>query len=84
MFWTNPRCGTQVDGRGPATGFDSAGSARRGCSDAPAAGTGLGAGRIHAPGLSKEETEKLMAAAHDICPYSDLIRNKHDVKLTAV
>ncbi len=38
----------------------------------------------HAPGLSKEETEKLMAAAHDICPYSDLIRNKHDVKLTAV
>ena len=38
----------------------------------------------HAPGLSKEETQKLMAAAHEICPYSDLIRNKHDVKLTAV
>ena len=38
----------------------------------------------HVPGLSKEETEKLMAAAHDICPYSDLIRSKHDVKLTAV
>lgn len=38
----------------------------------------------HVPGLGKDETEKLMAAAHDICPYSDLIRSKHDVKLTAV
>lgn len=38
----------------------------------------------HVPGLGKEETEKLMAAAHDICPYSNLIREKHDVKLTAV
>lgn len=38
----------------------------------------------HVPGLGKEETEKLMAAAHDICPYSDLIRKAHDVKLTAV
>jgi len=38
----------------------------------------------HAPGLSPEDTQKLMAAAHDICPYSDLIRNKHDVKLTAI
>jgi Ohr subfamily peroxiredoxin len=38
----------------------------------------------HAPGLSKEDTEKLMATAHDICPYSNLIRYPHDVKLTVV
>jgi osmotically inducible protein OsmC len=38
----------------------------------------------HVPGMSKEETEKLMAAAHDICPYSHLIRNQHDVALKAV
>ena len=37
----------------------------------------------HAPGLSKEETEKLMAAAHDVCPYSDLIRKPHEVTLKA-
>ena len=38
----------------------------------------------HVPGRSKQETEKLMAAAHEICPYSHLIREKHDVTLTAV
>lgn len=37
----------------------------------------------HAPGLDQAETEKVMAAAHDICPYSDLIRNTHEVALTA-
>jgi Ohr subfamily peroxiredoxin len=38
----------------------------------------------HAPGLSKADTERLMAAANDICPYSHLIREKHAVKLAAV
>lgn len=36
-----------------------------------------------APGLDKAEVEKIMALAHDICPYSDLIRKPHDVELTA-
>jgi len=35
------------------------------------------------PGWSKQDVEATMKAAHDICPYSDLIRNKHDVELTA-
>jgi len=35
------------------------------------------------PGWSKEDTEALMQAAHDICPYSDLIRKQHDVELKA-
>jgi Ohr subfamily peroxiredoxin len=36
-----------------------------------------------APGLDKADVEKIMALAHDICPYSDLIRKPHDVELTA-
>lgn len=35
------------------------------------------------PGWSKEDTEAVMKTAHDICPYSDLIRNKYDVELKA-
>ena len=35
------------------------------------------------PGWSKEDVEATMKAAHDICPYSDLIRNKYDVDLKA-
>ncbi len=35
------------------------------------------------PGWSQEDTEALMKAAHDICPYSNLIREKHDVELVA-
>jgi lipoyl-dependent peroxiredoxin len=35
------------------------------------------------PGMDKAEVEAIMTAAHDICPYSNLIREKHDVELTA-
>ena len=35
------------------------------------------------PGWSKAEIEALMRAAHDICPYSNLIRFAHDVELLA-
>lgn len=35
------------------------------------------------PGWNKEDTEALMKSAHDICPYSDLIRKQHDVELKA-
>ena len=34
-----------------------------------------------APGLDKADVEKIMALAHDICPYSDLIRKAHEVEL---
>jgi osmotically inducible protein OsmC len=33
------------------------------------------------PGMDKAEGEALMKAAHDICPYSNLIRFQHDVEL---
>jgi Ohr subfamily peroxiredoxin len=35
------------------------------------------------PGMDKAEVEDLMKRAHDICPYSNLIREKHDVELVA-
>jgi len=35
------------------------------------------------PGWSADDIDAIMKAAHDICPYSDLIRNKHDVELKA-
>ena len=33
------------------------------------------------PGWSKDDVEALVAAAHDICPYSNLIRYAHEVEL---
>lgn len=35
------------------------------------------------PGMEKAEIEALMKAAHDICPYSNLIRFAHEVELKA-
>jgi osmotically inducible protein OsmC len=35
------------------------------------------------PGMEKAEVEALMKSAHDICPYSNLIRFPHEVELTA-
>ena len=35
------------------------------------------------PGWSKEDVEAIMLKAHDICPYSNLIRYEHSVELTA-
>jgi osmotically inducible protein OsmC len=35
------------------------------------------------PGWSKDEVATIMTAAHDICPYSNLIRFAHDVELVA-
>jgi Ohr subfamily peroxiredoxin len=37
----------------------------------------------HVPDMDRAETEKLMQAAHDICPYSNLIRFAHSVELKA-
>ena len=35
------------------------------------------------PGMDKAEVEAIMKAAHDICPYSNLIRETHEVELKA-
>lgn len=35
------------------------------------------------PGMAKAELEDLMRRAHDICPYSNLIRFAHEVELIA-
>lgn len=34
------------------------------------------------PGWDKAEAEAIVTAAHDICPYSNLIRFAHEVELT--
>jgi lipoyl-dependent peroxiredoxin len=39
---------------------------------------------IALPGVEKAEAEKLVAAAHQVCPYSNATRNNLDVGLTIV
>jgi lipoyl-dependent peroxiredoxin len=34
------------------------------------------------PGVPREDAERLMAAAHEVCPYSNATRNNLDVGLT--
>ncbi len=36
----------------------------------------------NAPGVDKADVEKVMSLAHDICPFSDLIRKPHEVELS--
>ena len=36
----------------------------------------------HLPGVSREDAERLMHAAHEVCPYSNATRNNVDVGLT--
>jgi len=40
--------------------------------------------RISVPGLEREAAEKLVAEAHEVCPYSNATRGNVDVKLTVV
>lgn len=37
----------------------------------------------HVPGWDKADVETLLKAAHDVCPYSNLIRFAHEVELVA-
>lgn len=37
---------------------------------------------VKLPGIDKAKAEELAAKAHDVCPYSWLIRNKSEVKTT--
>jgi osmotically inducible protein OsmC len=39
---------------------------------------------ITLPGLGREEAQRLVEAAHQICPYSNATRNNVDVQLTIV
>ncbi len=40
--------------------------------------------KVSLPGLDREAAEKLVAAAHQVCPYSNATRGNVDVKLTVV
>jgi Ohr subfamily peroxiredoxin len=37
--------------------------------------------RVHVPGWPREQTEKLVHAAHQVCPYSNATRGNIDVEL---
>jgi Ohr subfamily peroxiredoxin len=37
---------------------------------------------VHIPGMEKEQAEKLVHEAHQVCPYSNATRNNIDVKLS--
>jgi lipoyl-dependent peroxiredoxin len=39
---------------------------------------------ISVPGMDKAEAEKLVATAHEVCPYSNATRGNIDVQLTVV
>ena len=39
---------------------------------------------VSLPGIGKAKAEELAAKAHDVCPYSWLIRKPHEVKTTIV
>ena len=40
--------------------------------------------KVSIPGMNKAEAEKLVHAAHQVCPYSNATRNNIDVRLSVV
>ena len=40
--------------------------------------------RVQLPGLDRADAERLVAAAHQLCPYSNATRNNVDVRLSVV
>jgi lipoyl-dependent peroxiredoxin len=40
--------------------------------------------KVSIPGMDKSEAEKLVHAAHQVCPYSNATRNNIDVRLSVV
>jgi osmotically inducible protein OsmC len=40
--------------------------------------------RVHLPGLERPDAERLVEAAHQICPYSNATRNNVDVRLSVI
>jgi Ohr subfamily peroxiredoxin len=39
---------------------------------------------VHVPGMDKADAEKLVATAHQVCPYSNATRGNIDVALTVI
>ena len=37
---------------------------------------------VHVPGMEKDQAERLVHEAHEVCPYSNATRNNIDVKLS--
>jgi len=37
---------------------------------------------VNVPGLDREQAERLVQEAHQVCPYSNATRNNIDVKLS--
>ncbi|MGR6329918.1 organic hydroperoxide resistance protein [Sphingomonas sp. XXL09] len=62
---------------------DVAVSAKVGIGPRPAGGFGITADlTVDLPGLDREQAQKLVEAAHQICPYSNATRGNVDVGLT--
>jgi len=40
--------------------------------------------KVHIPGMDKDAAEKLVEAAHQVCPYSNATRGNIEVKLSVV
>ena len=40
--------------------------------------------KVHVPGMERAATEALVAAAHEVCPYSNATRGNVDVSFTVV
>ena len=40
--------------------------------------------RISVPGMDRTTTEQIVAAAHQVCPYSNATRGNIDVTLTVI
>jgi Ohr subfamily peroxiredoxin len=40
--------------------------------------------KVSIPGMGKSEAEKLVAAAHEVCPYSNATRGNVDVRISVV
>jgi osmotically inducible protein OsmC len=64
---------------------DSRVTARVGIGVLPGGGFGLAVELdLHAPSLSRDDAERLLERAHQVCPYSNATRGNVDVVLTVV
>ena len=74
-----------VAGREKADMTDSAVSATVKLGMLDSGGFGLGVELdVHVPNVEKADAERLVAAAHEVCPYSNATRGNIDVVLTVV
>ncbi len=70
---------------GPKVPADTAVTATVGIGPRSEGGFGLEVAlAVKLPGMARAEAEALVAKAHQVCPYSNSIRNNVDVKLSVV